>query len=50
MQYELEYENMLMTTQSGRAGQVLGAGFSGRGTSIGVSMTKQIKEDRLFII
>ena len=30
MQYELEYENMLMTTQRGRAGQVLGAGFSGR--------------------
>ena len=44
MQYELEYENMLMTTQRGRAGQVLGAGFSGRGTSIGVRMTKQIKK------
>ncbi len=44
MQYELEYENMLMTTQRGRAGQVLGAGFSGRGTSLGVRMTKQIKK------
>ncbi len=44
MQYELEYENMLMTTQRGRSGQVLGAGFSGRGTSIGVRMTKQIKK------
>ena len=44
MQYELEYENMLMTTQRGRAGQVLGAGFSGRGTSMGVRMTKQIKK------
>jgi hypothetical protein len=44
MQYELEYENMLMTTQRGRAGQILGAGFSGRGTSIGVRMTKQIKK------
>ena len=44
MQYELEYDNILMTTQRGRAGQVLGAGFSGRGTSIGVRMTKQIKK------
>ena len=44
MMYELEYENMLMTTQRGRAGQILGAGFSGRGTSIGVRMTKQIKK------
>ena len=44
MQYELEYENILMTTQKGRAGQILGAMFSGRGTSIGVRMTKQIKK------
>ena len=27
MMYELEYENMLMTTQRGRAGQILGAGL-----------------------
>ena len=46
MQYELEYDNMLMTTQRGRAGQILGAGFSGRGTSMGVRMTKQIKKIR----
>tara|TARA_E500000178_G_scaffold314809_1_gene333308 strand:- start:400 stop:858 length:459 start_codon:yes stop_codon:yes gene_type:complete len=32
-----------MTTQKGRAGQVLGAMFSGRGSSMGVRMTKQIK-------
>ena len=40
---ELEYENVLMTTQKGRAGQILGAMFSGRGTSLGVRMTKQVK-------
>jgi len=40
---ELEYENVLMSTQKGRAGQILGAMFSGRGTSLGVRMTKQVK-------
>jgi len=44
LQYECEYENLLMTTQRGRAGQVLGSGFSGRGSSLGVRMTKQIKK------
>ena len=44
LQFELEYDNILMTTQKGRAGQVLGAMFSGRGTSLGVRMTKQIKK------
>ena len=43
MHMELEYDNMMMTTQRGRAGQILGAMFSGRGTSIGVRMTKQVK-------
>ena len=43
LQYEIEYDNILMTTQKGRAGQVLGAMFSGRGSSMGVRMTKQIK-------
>ena len=32
-----------MCTQKGRAGQILGAMFSGRGSSLGVRMTKQIK-------
>jgi hypothetical protein len=44
MHYELEYPNILMTTQKGRAGQLLGAMFSGRGTSLGIRMTKQIKK------
>ena len=44
LQFELEYDNLLMTTQRGRAGQILGAGFSGRGSGFGVRMTKQIKK------
>jgi hypothetical protein len=44
LHYELEYPNVLMTTQKGRAGQILGAMFSGRGTSLGIRMTKQIKK------
>jgi hypothetical protein len=42
--FDLEYDNVLMTTQRGRAGQVLGTGFSGRGSQLGVRMTKQIKK------
>jgi len=44
LHFEIEYDNLLMTTQRGRAGQLLGAQFSGRGTSLGVRMTKQIKK------
>ena len=43
LQFEIEYDNLLMTTQKGRAGQILGAMYSGRGSSLGVRMTKQIK-------
>tara|TARA_B110000438_G_scaffold209028_1_gene200868 strand:- start:59 stop:781 length:723 start_codon:yes stop_codon:yes gene_type:complete len=43
MQFELEYENMLMVTQRGRSGQVLGGGFSGRGSQLGLRMTKGTK-------
>ena len=50
MHYELEYTNILMTTQKGRAGQILGAMFSGRGTSLGVRMTKQIKNFTLYYL
>ena len=44
LQFEIEYDNLLMTTQRGRAGQVLGATFSGRGSQLGIRMTKQIKK------
>ena len=43
LQFEIESPNVLMCTQKGRAGQILGAMFSGRGSSLGVRMTKQIK-------
>ena len=44
MQFELEYDNMMMVTQRGRAGQVLGGGFSGRGNQLGIRMTKGTKK------
>ena len=43
LNFEIEYPNILMCTQKGRAGQILGAMYSGRGSSMGVRMTKQIK-------
>ena len=43
LQFELEYTNLLMCQMKGRAGQILGAGFSKRGTQMGVRMTKQVK-------
>jgi hypothetical protein len=44
LQFDLEYDNLLMTTQRGRAGQMLGTAFSGRGSQLGIRMTKQIKK------
>ena len=38
LQYDLEYENMLMCVR-GRAGQQVGTGFSGKKTQMGVRMT-----------
>ena len=35
---------MMMVTQRGRAGQVLGGGFSGRGNQLGLRMTKGTKK------
>jgi hypothetical protein len=43
LNFEIEYPNILMCTQKGRAGQILGAMYSGRGSSLGVRMTKSIK-------
>ena len=43
LQFELEYDNMMMVTQRGRSGQVLGGGFSGRGNQLGLRMTKGTK-------
>ena len=43
LHFELEYPNILMCMMKGRAGQILGGGFSKRGTQLGVRMTKQVK-------
>jgi len=43
LQFELEYTNLMMCMMKGRAGQILGGGFSKRGAQLGVRMTKQVK-------
>jgi len=61
LQYDLEYQNLLMCSMRGRAGQIVGQGFSGKKTQLGVKMSKTVKkvgalnlktmieEDKLFI-
>ena len=44
LQYDLEYENMLMCSMRGRAGQLVGSGFSGKKTQMGVRMTAAVKK------
>ena len=42
--YDLEYENLLMCSMRGRAGQIVGQGFSGKKTQLGVKMSKTVKK------
>lgn len=42
--YDLEYTNLLMCSMRGRAGQIVGQGFSGKHTQLGVKMSKTIKK------
>ena len=44
LQYDLEYQNVLMCAMRGRAGQVVGQGFSGNKTQLGVKMSKTVKK------
>ena len=44
LQYELEYENLLMCSMRGRAGQLVGQGFSGKKSQLGVKMSKTVKK------
>ena len=44
MQYDLEYENILMASMRGRNGQIVGQGFSGKKTQLGVRMTAAVKK------
>ena len=43
MQFDLEYDNLIMASMRGRAGQVLGGGFSGGRAQLGVRTTKAVK-------
>ena len=44
VQYDLEYENLLMCAMRGRAGQVVGQGFSGGKVQLGVKMSSTVKK------
>ena len=44
LHYDLEYENLLMASMRGRAGQIVGQGFSGKKTQLGVKMYKTVKK------
>ena len=42
--FDLEYENVLMCSMRGRAGQIVGSGFSGKKSQLGVRMTSAVKK------
>ena len=44
LQYDMEYDNLIMASMRGRAGQVLGGGFSGGKAQMGVRTTKAVKK------
>ena len=44
LQYDLEYENILMASMRGRNGQIVGQGFSGKKTQLGVRTTASVKK------
>ena len=44
MQFDLEYDNLLMCSMRGRAGQVVGQGFSGSKVQLGVKMSTTVKK------
>mgnify|MGYP003321111900 CR=1 FL=1 len=44
LNFDLEYKNLLMCSMRGRAGQVVGQGFSGKKTQLGLKMSKTVKK------
>jgi hypothetical protein len=44
LHFDLEYDNVLMCAMRGRAGQVVGSGFSGKKSQLGVRMTSSVKK------
>ena len=43
LQFDMEYDNLMMASMRGRAGQILGGGFSGGRAQLGVRTTKAVK-------
>jgi hypothetical protein len=44
LHYDLEYDNILMCSMRGRAGQLVGSGFSGKKSQLGVRTTAAVKK------
>ena len=44
LHFDLEYDNVLMCAMRGRAGQIVGSGFSGKKSQLGVRMTSSVKK------
>jgi hypothetical protein len=44
LHFDLEYDNILMCAMRGRAGQIVGSGFSGKKSMLGVRMTSAVKK------
>jgi hypothetical protein len=44
LHYDLEYDHLLMCSMNGRAGQLVGHGFSGKRAQLGVKMSKTVKK------
>ena len=44
LHFDLEYDNILMCAQRGRAGQIVGTGFSGKKSYLGLRMTASVKK------
>ena len=44
LHFDLEYENVLMCSMRGRAGQIVGQGFSGSKSQLGIKMSKTVKK------
>jgi len=44
LHFDLEYDNILMCSMRGRAGQLVGQGFSGKKSQLGVKMSRTVKK------
>jgi hypothetical protein len=44
LHFDLEYDNILMCSMRGRNGQVVGSGFSGKKSQLGLRMTASVKK------